>query len=120
MLGDILITKVSERGYYAVDLDDTLAKYKGPKGNTEIGDPNIDVLGTIHYLHNLGFEIRLFTARCGFPDQIELIEAWLKKYNLDFMIVTNVKSHGAIAIIDDKAVPVKDGKIIGEIPMEFN
>ena len=120
MLGQIVISGASERGYYAIDLDDTIAKYKGPKGNTEIGDPNPDILAVAVYLHGLGFEVRLLTARCGFPDEISKIEAWLKKHNLDFMIVTNVKSHGAIAIIDDKAVPVKDGKIIGEIPMEFN
>lgn len=117
MIGRILLTQPCDKGFYLVDLDDTLAKYKGPSGNTEIGEPNVDVLGTVHYLHNLGFEIRLFTARAGFPSEVEKIELWLTKHDLDWMIITNVKDYGAIAIIDDKAVPVKDGKIVGEIPM---
>lgn len=119
MIGRILTTEPNTKGFYLVDLDDTLAKYVGPSGNTEIGPPNIEILGVVHYLRELGFEIRLFTARAGFPSEVDKIEEWLTKHKLEWMAITNVKDHGAIAIIDDKAVPVKDGKIVGEIPMEW-
>lgn len=119
MIGRILTTETNEKGFYMVDLDDTLAKYTGVRGNSPVGDPNPEIVGVVHYLHEMGFEIRLFTARAGFPDQVPLIEEWLKKHNLSFMIITNVKDHGVIAILDDKAVNVKDGKINGEIPMKW-
>jgi hypothetical protein len=120
MLGRVLLTEQNPKPFYLVDLDDTLAKYIGPSGNTEIGEPNVDVLAVVVYLHSLGFDIRLFTARAGFPAEIDKIEAWLTKHKLEYMVITNVKDHGAIAIIDDKAVPVKDGKIVGEIPMKWS
>jgi hypothetical protein len=119
MIGDILVTKENKTGYYAIDLDDSLAKYTGPSGNTEIGDPNPEIVGVAHYLHELGYEVRLFTARCGFPSEIDKIEKWLEKYNLSFMIITNVKMHGMICLLDDRACNVKDGKVNGEILMEY-
>lgn len=118
-IGRILLTEDCEKGFYLVDLDDTLAKYAGPRGNTQIGEPNPEILAAVVYLHNLGFEMRLFTARAGFPDQVSKIEEWLVKHKLEYMIITNVKDYGAIAILDDKAVFVKDGKIMNEIPMDW-
>jgi hypothetical protein len=118
-IGRIITTEGTEKGFYLVDLDDCLAKYIGPSGNTEIGPPNPEIVYLVTYLHEIGHEVRLFTARAGVPDQISKIEKWLKDNNLEYMIITNVKDYGAIAIIDDKAVTVTDGKLMSEVPMTW-
>lgn len=83
----------------AVDFDGVLNTYKGWIGNDELYTPRT---GVKEFLSKLSEEYRviIYTSR-----DVESIENWLKKYNLDKYVsyVTNNKPP-AKCYIDDRAV----------------
>jgi hypothetical protein len=114
-IGKIVQTEVCKDGWYGIDLDETLAFYTGPSGNTKIGPIILDIMVIAkRWLHEKK-DVRLFTARAGFPDEISKIEAYLLEHDLQDMKITNVKDHGMVILLDDKAREVvgNTGIIIG-------
>ena len=104
-----------KEGWYGVDLDETLAYYFGPIGNTEIGDPVMDIFLIVRKWLDEGKDVRLLTARASFPEEVPKIESWLTKYGIEKVVITNVKSPGMVMLLDDKAreVASNTGIIIG-------
>lgn len=98
-------------GWIGVDLDGTLALYDGWKGAGHIGEPVPRMLERVRAWLAEGREVRIFTARAGFPDQVPPIEAWLVKHGLVIgdrqpLEVTNIKDFQMIELWDDRAVQV--------------
>jgi hypothetical protein len=115
MRGKIVETEVCKEGWYGIDLDETLAYYVGPSGNTKIGSAILEIMVIAKRWLSEGKDVRLFTARAGFPDAVAEIESWLLEHDLQDMKITNVKDHGMVILLDDKAREVvgNTGIIIG-------
>lgn len=83
----------------AVDFDGVLNTYKGWEGENELYSPRV---GAKEFLSKLSenYRVIIYTSR-----NIESIEKWLKKYDLDVYVsyVTNNKPP-AKCYIDDRAV----------------
>ena len=101
------------KGYYAVDLDGTLAEYHG--WNPEIGKPIPKMLKRVKRWIDEGRDVRIFTARVSrFPDTTDehvegvrnKIESWCLKHIGKILPITNVKEHGLVELWDDRAVQV--------------
>jgi hypothetical protein len=104
-----------ERGFYAVDLDGTLAKYNGFKSPTEIGKPVPKMLDRVKKFLRDGHKVKIFTARANEKETIPAIKKWLRKYGLPALPVTNIKGHDMIEFWDDRAKQVipNTGKLVG-------
>jgi hypothetical protein len=114
-LGKIVKTEANKVGWFGIDLDETLAFYTGPSGNTKIGPAILEIMVIAKRWLSEGKDVRLFTARAGFLDEIAKIEAWLEEHDLQDMKITNVKDHGMVILLDDKAREVagNTGIILG-------
>jgi hypothetical protein len=114
-------------GFVGFDLDGTLAKYIGPHGNTEIGDPIInspDGKPTPYEiaikLHTMGLPTCCFSARAMWPGETPKIRKWLNKHGLPHMDITFQKNSNMICFFDDRSISVEEntGKILGgRIPL---
>lgn len=85
----------------AVDLDGTLAKHCSHKAG--IGDPVPEMMMRVRKWLAEGKNVKIFTARAGNPEQVELIKIWLKEQGLPNLEVTNVKGFDMIEFWDDRA-----------------
>jgi hypothetical protein len=94
-----------EQRWIGVDLDGTLAKWE--KWGDHIGEPVIPMMWRVQRWLRLGERVKIFTARASLSDQIPLVKAWLAKYGLGHLEVTNVKDLYCKAIWDDIAIPVE-------------
>ena len=97
---------MSDGGWIGVDLDGTLAIYDGWRGPGHIGDPIEPMMERVRDWIAAGQEVRIFTARAGFPEQIPPIIFWLEKYGLDDLKITNVKDFEMVELWDDRAIQV--------------
>lgn len=98
---------MSDKGWIAVDLDGTLAQYDGWKGVEHIGDPVPVMLGRVRSWLADGKEVRIFTARVSGPEADAekarlIIVAWLGRWGLPPLQVTNVKDFSMIELWDDR------------------
>ena len=107
--------RIKKQGYYAVDLDGTLAKYSGWKSPTEIGKPVPKMIDRVKKWLREGQRVKIFTARANEKETIPVIKKWLVKYGLPALPVTNIKSHDMIEFWDDRAKQVvpNTGKLVG-------
>ncbi|MGZ8248722.1 hypothetical protein, partial [Methylomagnum sp.] len=95
--------------WIGVELDGTLAEYKGGIP-VEIGKPNNYMLSIVKEWIKLGREVRIFTARACDPAQIPAVKAWLRRHGLGDLVVTNIKDFDMVELWDDKAIRVKRNK----------
>lgn len=93
-------------GWIGVDLDGTLAHYAGWVGPDHIGEPIPAMLERVRKWIAEGHEVKIFTARCCVPEQVPPIVAWLERYGLGGLEVTNVKDFGMAQLWDDRCVRV--------------
>lgn len=98
-------------GWIGVDLDGTIAEYKGWKGIDHIGDPIPAMVQRVRDWLSQGRQVKIFTARIAVPPDelplvIEPIHKWLEAQGLPRLEVTNVKDFGMIELWDDRAVQV--------------
>jgi hypothetical protein len=98
--------------WIGVDLDGTLAHYKGWQGIEHIGDPIQPMVDRVRSLLNRGYKVKIFTARVCREEErekvIEVIHKWLmEKAKLPPLEVTNVKDFGMISLYDDRAIQVE-------------
>ena len=110
---------MSEVAWVGVDLDGTLAEYKGWKGIYHIGEPIPSIVAYVQELIESGIEVKIFTARCqeGLP-AINAVKIWALRnigYDLD---VTDKKDFSMVFMIDDRAVAVEKntGKFLNTPP----
>lgn len=109
----------SGRGWYAVDLDGTLARYTSWKGYQHIGEPIPEMVDLVRSWLAKDQEVRIFTARFAGhgvdgEDTVTPIEQWCLKHLGQVLPVTNVKDMQTRKIYDDRAVQVEHntGRII--------
>lgn len=100
-------------GWYAFDLDGTLARHESGQGIRTIGEPIAGMVCLAKGLIDRGEEVRIFTARaCGAdgPDaheyQINIIEDWCLKHLGKRVPITATKDYSMIELYDDRAVGV--------------
>lgn len=86
--------------WIGVDLDGTLAVYRGGNG---IGEPIPLMMARVKTWIKNGFTVKIFTARASVPELILPIKVWLKENGLPDLEVTNCKDFGMIELWDDLA-----------------
>jgi hypothetical protein len=110
MLDRIIEMKKGEKmskGWIGIDLDGTLAHYDGWKGPDHIGEPVLKILERVKlWMAADKYEIRIFTARAGVPEQIPPVVAWLEKHGIGGLAITNVKDFSMIELWDDRCVQI--------------
>ncbi len=94
------------KGWIGVDLDGTLARSDTISTLNRIGDPVPKMLDRVKSMIEHGTRVKIFTARAGDPEQVQLIKAWLRKNEIPNLEVTNVKDYDMIRLYDDRAVQV--------------
>lgn len=102
-------------GWYAVDLDGTLAEYDGWKWTGYIGKPIPLMMERVKRWLDKGIKVKIFTARATDPEEIPYIKKWLSDNGLPELEITNCKDYGTIEIWDDKArrVTINTGEEVG-------
>jgi len=111
---------MAKSGYYAIDLDGTLAKHESGDGVGSIGEPVPEMVNFVKGLLADGREVRIFTARVWVPRDerwsVELanecgrqrlmIMDWCEKHLGKRLQVTCEKDYSMIALYDDRAFHV--------------
>lgn len=102
------------KGYYAFDLDGTLAKYDGWRGVEHIGEPVPAMVQELRALVATGCEVRVITARMASaqspPDRAAFRRAWDRwcEQHLGLIIAAQAeKCMRMIALYDDRAIAVE-------------
>lgn len=91
-------------GWIGVDLDGTLAEYKGWRGPNHIGPPIRRMrLRVVRWLAEEK-DVRIFTART--EDSYPAIRRWCIRQFGRELPITNVKDFAMVALWDDRAVQV--------------
>lgn len=100
----------------AVDLDGTLAEHCSHK--VGIGAPVPAMMKRVKQWLAMGKKVKIFTARAGNPEQVELIKVWLRENDLPDLEITNVKGYDIVEIWDDRAYRVKmnTGQVDTQLP----
>lgn len=99
-------------GWIGVDLDGTLAKYDGWKGQLVIGEPIPAMVDRVKQWISEGKIVKIFTARVckENTDKTETILA-IRKWCLDnigcYLEITSEKDWGMIELWDDRCVQVE-------------
>lgn len=118
--GKTMATERTE-AWIGVDLDGTVAYYRGWEGVTHIGDPIPIMVDRIRQKRMEGIKVKIFTARVCMDneghtvEQIrKMIEDWTEKHIGERLEVTNVKDFGMVELWDDRAIQVETntGKMI--------
>lgn len=97
---------VEPEGWIGVDLDGTLAEYRGWKGPKHIGKPIASMMARVKDWQGKGYTVKILTARASVPEFIPPIAKWLAKHGLEGMEITNSKDMDMIELWDDRCVQV--------------
>ena len=98
--------------WIGVDLDGTLAEYRGWQGVENIGAPIKPICDRVRRWLKKGIEVRIFTARVSERDLEERTRCFLAIENFcvrefgEVLRITNVKDFDMIELWDDRAVQV--------------
>jgi len=92
-------------GYIAVDLDGTLAVYRGMQYG--IGEPVPAMAFRVRKWLAEGKVVKIFTARASVPELIPEVEEWSKENFGVVLPVTNKKDFEMIELWDDRAIQVE-------------
>lgn len=97
----------------AVDLDGTLAKYSGYKGDDIIGEPISPMIDKVKELLDNGTKVKIFTAR---TNSDKFIKDWCRNNLGQELEITNIKEPTFKEIWDDRARQVipNTGRFIDE------
>ena len=107
------------RGWIGVDLDGTLAEYKGWEGMAYIGKPIPAMVARVRKWLSAGQEVRIVTARVGDRDWLTVglpaVQDWCVEHLDRVLVITNIKDYGMISLWDDRAVAVEinTGRVLG-------
>lgn len=99
------------------DIDCCLAEYHGVFNLIEIGPPIQLMKDRLLKLYDEGkYEIKIFSARAGWPGQKEVILEWLHKNGMPELAITNEKDFRMAFCFDDRSRQVvpNTGKVVGE------
>lgn len=95
-----------EKAWIGVDLDGTLAKFKGWRGLKHVGKAVPVMVARIKRWRAAGYTIKIITARATLPESVLPIKKWLKKLDLEDMEVTSRIDMDMIELWDDRAVHI--------------
>ena len=113
--------EAEEKQWIGVDLDGTLAIADPWQGFEHIGKPVPNMLKRVKLWLEMGYTVKIVTARAASPDQaIPPIKAWLEKHGLPDLEVTNAKDMDMIELWDDRCVQVIANTGNPVTPMENN
>lgn len=103
-----------EKGWIGVDLDGTLAYHDADSPMVRIGPPVPLMVKRVKRMIELGYKVKIFTARAQDSEQILLIRKWLLKNGLPALEITNIKDYNMVKLFDDRAVQVElnTGKLV--------
>ena len=114
---------MSDKGWWGVDLDGTLAEYHGWKSDGSIGKPVPEMVERVKMWLRQGRRVKILTARVnpgGGPiaeisRQYNLITDWCIEHLGVAIPITYGKDMHMVALYDDRAVQVElnTGKLIG-------
>lgn len=101
----------SNRGWYGVDLDGTLAHHEEGGDTATIGQPILPMLTRVRRWLAAGRAVRIVTARASRSnprqaEQVAQIEAWCTDHLGQKLPVTSEKDFTMIELWDDRAVQV--------------
>ena len=108
------------KGWWAVDMDGTLAVHESGSGVDTIGEPIGPMIQQVHKLLDQGYEVRIFTARVWCPQderwtkeraqeagrQRIMVMDWCEKHIGKRLKVTCEKDYEMVGLIDDRAYRV--------------
>ncbi len=97
---------MSKQGWYGVDLDGTLARWDHFVPASEIGEPIPAMVDRVKAWLAAGEEVRIVTARAGWPDCIPYVQEFSRKVFGVVLPVTASKDDAMIELWDDRAVQV--------------
>jgi len=95
------------RIWTGVDLDGTLAYYNRASSYERIGAPVPAMLALVKKMINNGIRVKIFTARVQDPEQVLIIQKWLKDNGLPELEITNVKDFNMQRLYDDRCIQVE-------------
>ena len=100
--------------WIGIDLDGTLAHFDGGSNLCRIGPPVPLMLERVKKMLADGVRVKIFTARASDPEQMPLIQNWLKANGLPPLEITNIKDYNMIRLYDDRSIQVEQntGRII--------
>lgn len=110
-------------GWYAFDLDGTLAEYNGWVNERHIGKPIPKMVAKAKELIAAGKDVRIFTARVSGDRQgiapgetATIIQDWTEEHLGKRLPVTATKDFGMICLYDDRAIQVfpNEGTVLEE------
>jgi hypothetical protein len=90
-----------------VDLDGTLAVYDESSSLSEIGPPVPLMLERVKAMIDRGERVKIVTARAAEPEQLPMIQKWLKENGLPPLEITNAKDYNMIRLYDDRCIQVE-------------
>lgn len=108
----------SSSGWIGVDLDGTLARYTGWRGETHIGEPIEAMVSRVKQWRSSGIDVRIFTARVAdaalnldgsrheVNAVVEAIQNWCMEHIGEVLPVTNRKDFAMVELWDDRCVQV--------------
>ena len=113
--------------WIGVDLDGTLAEYKGFEGHENIGKPVPAMLKLVREWLEDDMKVKIFTARVsGNTADAERARHYVKKWlqeecEITDMEVTCIKDYYMVELYDDRAVQVEfnTGKLLNESMMQY-
>ena len=100
-------------GWVGVDLDGTLAAYDGWVSESHIGPPVPAIVSKIKLVLELGYKVKIFTARVAHPHPPqaqavrEAIAIWLIAAGLPVLEIVCCKDFTMIELWDDRCVAVQ-------------
>ena len=104
------------KGWIGVDLDGTLAEYRGWKGAGHIGDPVPRMLARVKAWVGEGQQVKIFTARvspmaCGnSPTVLEgvrkVIQEWCRLHIGKLLEITHEKDMAMMQLWDDRCIQI--------------
>jgi hypothetical protein len=90
-----------------VDLDGTLAYYDRMSSYDEVGEAVPAMLALVKKMINNGIRVKIFTARVQDPEQLPIIQKWLKDNGLPELEITNIKDYNMRRLYDDRCIQVE-------------
>lgn len=107
-------TVVLPKSWIGVDLDGTLAYWDTASSIEKIGEPIPKMKSLVLKLIDDGMRVKIFTARAQDPEQIPLIQSWLKANGLPELEITNIKDYYMQRLYDDRSIQVEQntGRLI--------
>jgi hypothetical protein len=108
--GEVLTPKryisLEATGWIGVELDGTLAHYESGQPRLSIGEPVAKMYLRVKQWLMVGIDVRLFTARAADPQILPVIDAWLKRHQLDKMKLAFKKDFAMSQFWDDRGIHV--------------